>query len=86
MTKTVVIPAEKLGVLEQHIRQAIGYKLKKDRRTAMVRTARVLRDLKLDGAIEKTKFLGFVVGDTGELYAILADHAELVIIGEVGPT
>ena len=85
MSRVIVIPAERLGVLEYHFRDAWALKLKSHRKGAFTRLVRVLKDL---GMIEKkADVLGLAsgLGANGELNAYVICNIDQRQGGEVGP-
>ena len=85
MNKVVVIPADKLGVLEHHFRDTWALKLKSHRRAAFNRLARVLKDLGLIERALEVKGLASGLDSDGALQAFIICEIEQRHVGEVGP-
>lgn len=86
MSRVIIIPVEKLGVLEHNFRGVWTTKLKSTRRMGFNRLSRVLKDLMLIPRSSNVLGLATGVGGNGELNAYVICEIDQKQGGEVGPT
>lgn len=81
----VVIPAEKLGILEAQFQQVHTYKLKRERKAEYTRLSRVLKDLKLVERDVEIRGVSYGVLSDGSLVVFAVGLISIVVTGEVVP-